>query len=333
MAEAESATASSALSGNPPSVFLSYSRRDFYFAEQVRASLQQHGVRVWMDLAELGPGDDWSQRTDQAISQADAVVLLATRASARSRYVIRECALAVKQSVPVYVALGQGCAIPAFLRTANRYDARSRFADAMAVLARDLEGSSGHASRVFAGRLPRAELPVTFALTVMILTLLVCAAIVLGYLLSLFTPFANATLVQTSSLRLTTERSYVILEMVSFLASAGIGAACAWALARRRWQLNFAAWLSVALLQLFTQGTRALPLTSSYIRLDGGAGSQALSSAFLVLARASVVLSLLAVPMLVVLVGSVAVLRSSRTGAGSSVARLRLHAQIGRAHV
>jgi len=243
----------------------------------------------------------------------------------RSRQVINECELAVKQGVPVYVALGQRCAIPAFLRASNRYDARSRFDAAMAALARDLEGCSGPASRAPAGGLPWAELPVAFALAVMILTLLLCTAIAISYFLSLFTPFANATLVQTSSLRLTTERSYVILEVVSFLASAGIGAACAWALARRRWRLSFAAWLSVALLVLFAEGIKGLPLASSEIRLDGGAGSQALSSAFLVLARASVVLSLLIVPTLMVLAGSVAVLRGSRTGAGSPVARMRLH--------
>ena len=62
-----------------PQVFLSYSRADFYRAEQAKRLLEQQGLEVWMDLAELGPGDDWWARIRAAIHSAECVPLLAPR--------------------------------------------------------------------------------------------------------------------------------------------------------------------------------------------------------------------------------------------------------------
>jgi L-asparaginase/Glu-tRNA(Gln) amidotransferase subunit D len=105
----------------------------------------RRGVRVWMDLAELAPGNNWEQRIEWALNQADAVVLVATRASVASQYVVDECKQAVACGVPVYVVLGQGCRLPRFLRAMTCYDARSRLAATIAILAQDLAGASVHA--------------------------------------------------------------------------------------------------------------------------------------------------------------------------------------------
>jgi TIR domain len=45
--------------GSPRRVFVSYSRSDFYFAEQLAVALRRRGIDVWFDVHELAPGNDW----------------------------------------------------------------------------------------------------------------------------------------------------------------------------------------------------------------------------------------------------------------------------------
>ena len=41
-------------------IFISYSRRQLYFAESVVLHLQRAGPDVWFNLQKLTPGVDWS---------------------------------------------------------------------------------------------------------------------------------------------------------------------------------------------------------------------------------------------------------------------------------
>jgi proteasome lid subunit RPN8/RPN11 len=59
--------------------FLSYSRRDFYFSEQLAVALRRHGLAVWLDVHELPMGSHWSAAIDRAIAEYDAFVLVASR--------------------------------------------------------------------------------------------------------------------------------------------------------------------------------------------------------------------------------------------------------------
>jgi TIR domain len=72
-------------------IFVSYSRRDFYFAEQLAVALRRRELAAWFDVHELAAGTDWSAGIDRAIVECDALVLVATRASLESPYVRREC--------------------------------------------------------------------------------------------------------------------------------------------------------------------------------------------------------------------------------------------------
>ena len=320
----ESTSSSSSERGaHVPLVFLSYSRQDFYLAEQVQTLLVRRGVQVWMDLAELAPGDDWVQRIEQAITRVDGVILLATRASVVSQYVLSECKQAVIRGTPVYVLLGQACTPPASVRAVACYDARSRLSATVAALAQDLTATGGRA-RMPTRRLPRIWLPTALVLATMALTMLTCAANGLGFLLAALTPLAKTTRTTTLSVPAVNTREYFILLGVEFIAATGVSAACAAALARRRWQFRFVGPLAAVLAWLGGDGLFQLPRTGANVFRYGGTGSVALSSAMRVLGPASVAVSLIGVPMLVVLALSLAVLRSSRTGAGSALARFRV---------
>jgi hypothetical protein len=75
-------------------VFISYSRNDFYFAEQLAVSLRGQSLSVWFDVHELLAGTDWSAAIDRAIAECDTFVLVASRAALASPYVERERDLA-----------------------------------------------------------------------------------------------------------------------------------------------------------------------------------------------------------------------------------------------
>lgn len=306
------------------SVFLSYSRRDFYFAEQLQTLLVRHGVQAWMDLAELAPGDDWAQRIEQAISQADAVVLVATRASVASQYVVDECKQAAMRGLPVYIVLGQACQLPGFLRSMTCYDARGRLTPAVGMLSRDLAGANAH-THAPNGMLRRICAPVAFALGALILMTLICVVIGLCFLAATATPFADSVLPRTWISPAMEAREYLALQGVGYLALAGVSVTCAWALARRQWQFSFVLWSAFVPILLLGASGHTLPSVGATVLRYGGTGSTTLASALRALGPVSGAVSLLVgVPMLLVLALSLAVLRSSRTSTGSPAARLRL---------
>jgi hypothetical protein len=70
-------------------VFVSYSRRDFYFAEQLAVELGRRGLAVWFDVHELAAGTELFPAIDRGIVQCDGFVLVAPRGALESSYVER----------------------------------------------------------------------------------------------------------------------------------------------------------------------------------------------------------------------------------------------------
>jgi hypothetical protein len=65
---------------SPPShnghAFISYVREDSLHVDSLQRRLEEAGVRVWRDTADLWPGEDWRRKFRQAI-QEDALVFIA----------------------------------------------------------------------------------------------------------------------------------------------------------------------------------------------------------------------------------------------------------------
>lgn len=85
---------------SPGHAFISYVREDSDDVDWLQERLEQAGIRVWRDTADLWPGEDWRARIRQAIT-ADALVFIAcfSRSSlARSvSYQNEELILAIDQ--------------------------------------------------------------------------------------------------------------------------------------------------------------------------------------------------------------------------------------------
>jgi hypothetical protein len=81
-------------------VFVSYVREDSGEVERLQSVLMAAGVRVWRDMADLRPGDDWRAKIRQAIGE-DALVFLAcfSRKSLgrKKSYQNEELTLAIEQ--------------------------------------------------------------------------------------------------------------------------------------------------------------------------------------------------------------------------------------------
>lgn len=73
------------------SVFLSYDRDDSSAARSVAKSLEKSGYIVWWDQRIQG-GAEFSKEIEQALAEADAVVVLWSRESVQSLWVRDEAA-------------------------------------------------------------------------------------------------------------------------------------------------------------------------------------------------------------------------------------------------
>ena len=87
-----------------PKVFLSHSSADRSAAEQLAETLEQRGISVFIDVNTLVSGTDFSEEASDLILHSDAVILLLSINSQRSKWVERELTHALESNklvVPV----------------------------------------------------------------------------------------------------------------------------------------------------------------------------------------------------------------------------------------
>lgn len=97
-------------------VFISYSRRDALdFVDRLQAALAKHGVDAYVDREDIGKGEEWWERIEQLITDADTVIFIMTPGSAQSEICHREVAFAErvkKRFLPVIAADVTGLSVP-----------------------------------------------------------------------------------------------------------------------------------------------------------------------------------------------------------------------------
>jgi len=83
------------------SIFLSYSKLDYFFAEMLALKLSQENLVIWRDQGSIRAGDDWRQSIEDGIKDCLAVVVALSANSAESAYVTYEWAYALGMGKPV----------------------------------------------------------------------------------------------------------------------------------------------------------------------------------------------------------------------------------------
>jgi hypothetical protein len=112
-------------------IFLSHSRRDRGFARKFASDLRAHGVYVWVDEAEILPGDSLIEKLEQGIDEMNYLCVVLSPHSVASEWVKREVQIALTDEihgkrVKVLPLLYKKCALPGFLRTMTYADCTTR---------------------------------------------------------------------------------------------------------------------------------------------------------------------------------------------------------------
>lgn len=90
-------------------VFLSYSRRDRYFAELARFMLEKENIRVWVDRSTIRAGEEWRNAIDEGISGCRAVIVALSPHSLSSAYVTYEWASAMGKGKTIIPVILERC--------------------------------------------------------------------------------------------------------------------------------------------------------------------------------------------------------------------------------
>ncbi len=89
------------------STFISYSRADRDFAHQLYHTLQNRGIRCWLDEHQILPGDDIRDQIDQGINLWDKVILCCSESSLNSYWVNVEIDKALKKEERLWKKYGE----------------------------------------------------------------------------------------------------------------------------------------------------------------------------------------------------------------------------------
>jgi hypothetical protein len=103
-----------------PRVFLSHSHVDKRFVRSLAEKLSAKKINVWIDEAEMWPGDSLIDKLRKAIDSVDILVAVLSRTSIKSRWVKKEIEIATIQEIKhkrlkVIPLLLHNCSLPGFL--------------------------------------------------------------------------------------------------------------------------------------------------------------------------------------------------------------------------
>jgi hypothetical protein len=79
-------------------IFISYSRRDLGFAQEIVDALGESGLETWIDWKSIPKGEDWEQEIYRGIEGADALLFLISPDSVRSPMCNKEVLHAIRNN-------------------------------------------------------------------------------------------------------------------------------------------------------------------------------------------------------------------------------------------
>src|SRR5262249_4059427 len=103
-------------------VFISYSRDDLYFADQLDVALNACGFECVIDRHGISGGEEWKRRLGNLIRESDTVVFVLSPPSARSEicdWEVEEATRLGKRILPVNCRPLEGASPPSRLRDLN----------------------------------------------------------------------------------------------------------------------------------------------------------------------------------------------------------------------
>ncbi len=130
-----------------PQVFIAHSSRDKKLARRIAHDLKQNSVRVWIDEAQMAPGDSLYRSLNLGLAESDYICVILSPSSLSSKWVQREVAAGEALEIEdgrlrIVPVLYRRCDIPPFLRDRIYEDMRhhSRYEKGLARLLRRFIG-------------------------------------------------------------------------------------------------------------------------------------------------------------------------------------------------
>jgi hypothetical protein len=162
--------------------FISYSRQEVTFVDSFTRELEKRGIRAWVDFRNLVPGLPWQPQLDKAVQNADAILLIVSKASMSSLPVKDEWIKSLAAGRRIILILFEPCKLDLGLAELEWVDFTKQFERAMVKLITLLEnpaqmGTSPVPKRGF--HLPRV------AIASMGLSLLLASCLIPQLLMSL----------------------------------------------------------------------------------------------------------------------------------------------------
>ena len=137
--------------GSPPAadqapktkIFISYSRKDTAFADQLEEAMKARGFEVFIDRHEISALEEWWKRIETLITQADTIVFVLSPDSVGSKFALKEIDFAAslnKRFAPVVYRRVDNEAVPEALAKLNYifFDDGAKFEASADTLARAL---------------------------------------------------------------------------------------------------------------------------------------------------------------------------------------------------
>ena len=112
------------------SIFLSHSSVDKEFVRELHKYLEDHGIKSWIDEAEIKIGDSLLKKISEGIKKAEYVAIILSPNSINSPWVETELEIAMNQEInerkiKVLPILIEHCEIPEFLKHKKYGDFRT----------------------------------------------------------------------------------------------------------------------------------------------------------------------------------------------------------------
>jgi hypothetical protein len=128
-------------------VFISYSHKDKDFVVNLASQLVLHRARVWIDRWELKVGDSLTNKIQEAIQGASALVVILSKQSLASAWCNRELTAGLvreleERRVVVLPCVIEDCEIPLFLRDKLYANSRVNFDDGLRTLLEAISSST-----------------------------------------------------------------------------------------------------------------------------------------------------------------------------------------------
>jgi len=123
-----------------PNIFISYSRREVSFVNDLVDDLEDNDFIVWLDYRSLIPGTPWAEQIDKGILESEVVLLVVSKASMASEYVELEWKHVLEKGKRVILLIFEVVDLPVELESFEWVDFRGNYKKGLEELMRQAQG-------------------------------------------------------------------------------------------------------------------------------------------------------------------------------------------------